>query len=202
MVSLMPMMQNAGQLTRLLSKIVSRRKWSRFLDLRPILAGHFGVRIDGIKGKLRTSAYAWQNSCAPRLRRARYAGGDQPSRPIRLRVDQYLTIEGQNKNDEEWTSVPVQTVNVTGKPVSIALNRAHLLKALRFGLHALEIEDALSPVAFSDSNSTKTMIIMPLNLGEGKMTVQAPAQSSSEASPPPAQPTTPQEQPAPTTEEQ
>jgi DNA polymerase III sliding clamp (beta) subunit (PCNA family) len=127
-------------------------------------------------------------------------GDDQPNRPIRLRVDRYLTIEGQNQNDEEWTSIPVQTVNITGGPVSIALNREYLLKALRFGLHELEIKDALNPVVFSNATSGKTMIIVPLNLDEGKVTGQVAAQSSSETPPPPAQPTTSEEQPAPITE--
>ena len=128
-------------------------------------------------------------------------GDDQPDRPVRLRVDRCLTIEGQDKNDGEWTSVPVQTVNVTGGSVSVALNREDLLKALRFGLNKLEIEDALSPVAFSNANSSKTMIIMPVNLDEGRVTGQATAQSSSEAPTPPTHPTTPEEQPALTTEE-
>jgi DNA polymerase III sliding clamp (beta) subunit (PCNA family) len=129
-------------------------------------------------------------------------GDDQPSSPVRLQVTgNCLLVEGQNPGQTDWTSIPVQDVTVTGKLITVALNRHYLLKALRFGLHQLEIEDTLTPVVFSDSNSGKTMIIVPLNLDEGKATGQAPAQSSSKATPPPSQPTTPQEQPGPATEE-
>jgi len=122
-------------------------------------------------------------------------GADGPNSLIRLRVDRYLFVEGQNKDDETWTSVPVQAVNVIGNPVIIALNRHYLLKALRFSLNKLEIEDSLTAMVLSSGG--KKMVIMPLRLDDGKVR-QAPAQgtpgSESSTSPsteqpqPPAQP--------------
>ena len=129
-------------------------------------------------------------------------GGDPRNCPVRLRITgSYLLVEGQNRAEADWTSISVQEVAVRGKPTAIVLNRHYLLQALHFGLNRLEIEDALNPVVFADSNGAKTMIIMPVNLDDGKVAGQVPAQSSPEATLPPAPPTTPQEPPGPTTEE-
>ena len=129
-------------------------------------------------------------------------GDHQPNCPVRLRVTGcYLLVEGQNQDPADWTSIPVQEVAVRGKPITLGLNRQYLLQALCFGLNKLEIEDAMHPVVFSDSNGTKTMIIMPVNLDDGTVTSQAPEQSSSETTPLPAQPTAPEEPPGPTTQE-
>jgi DNA polymerase III sliding clamp (beta) subunit (PCNA family) len=129
-------------------------------------------------------------------------GGDPPNCPVRLRITwNYLQVEGPNRDQADWTSISVQDVAVTGKPVTVVLNRRYLLQALRFGLHRLEIEDALHPVVFADANGAKTMVIMPVNLDDGTVRGQGPAQSSPEATPPPAEPAAPQEPPGPTTEE-
>jgi hypothetical protein len=88
-------------------------------------------------------------------------------------------VEGQSRNDETWTSIPIQEVKVTGKPVSVALNRTYFTNALRFGLNQMEVEDPLSPVVFS--NGGKKLIIMPVNLDGPKVTVTTPAAASSEA---------------------
>ena len=69
-------------------------------------------------------------------------------------------MEGQNKDQEDWTSIPVDA-EVKGKPVTVALNRRFLLNALRFGLNEFEVEDPLSPVVFSKGG--KKMVIMPVN---------------------------------------
>ena len=72
-------------------------------------------------------------------------GGDGLNQPVRLRITtHYLNVEGRNKDDEDWTSIPVDA-SVMGKPVTVALNRSYLLNALRFGLNELEIEDRLEP---------------------------------------------------------
>jgi hypothetical protein len=129
-------------------------------------------------------------------------GGDPPNYPVRLRITgSYLLIEGQNRDQADWTSISVQKVAVRGKPTSIGLNRCYLLQALRFGLNKLEVEDALNPVVFTDSNGSKTMIIMPVNLVDGSVTGQVPAKSFPEATPPPAPPASPQEPLGLTTEE-
>ena len=131
-------------------------------------------------------------------------GSEGFSHAVRLRITEYhLNLEGRNKEDEDWTSIPVGA-EVKGKPVTVALNRHYLLNALRFGLNELEVENSLSPVVFS--NGGRKMVIMPINLdGPGKVTPPAPA--ASEATPvtpattPPTEQTAPQAQPGAPTEE-
>jgi DNA polymerase III sliding clamp (beta) subunit (PCNA family) len=107
-------------------------------------------------------------------------GDDGINRPVRLRVEpQQLLIEGQNRDDESWTSIPIQEVKVTGSPISVAMNRRYFTHALRFGLKDLEIEHELAPVVFS--NGGKRLVVVPVNL-RGPVTVQASPQ-------PQAQPT-------------
>ena len=127
-------------------------------------------------------------------------GDDGINRPIRLRVESHqLSVEGQNKDDDTWTSIPIQNVQVTGRPVSVALNRTYFTNALRFGLNELEVEDTLSPVVFS--NGGKKLIIMPVNL-DGPARVQVSPQSQQASGPTTAeqnQPSAPSEaQPNPT----
>ena len=131
--------------------------------------------------------------------------GDGLNQPVRLRMtaDQMM-VEGRDRDDEDWTSIPVDAV-IKGKPVSVALNRRYLLNALQFGLNQVEIEDPLSPVVFS--NGGKKMIIMPVNLDGPKATAPTPAAASSAATTAttptttPVEQTTPREQPGATTEE-
>jgi DNA polymerase III sliding clamp (beta) subunit (PCNA family) len=128
-------------------------------------------------------------------------GANPPNSPVRLRITgSYMMVESQNRNQTDWTSISVQEVTVMGEPVTLGLNRHYLLKALRFGLTRLEIEDAVNPVVFSDSNGAKSMIIMPINLDDAKVTIQSPEPSASETTPPPAEPTVPQEPLGATTE--
>jgi DNA polymerase III sliding clamp (beta) subunit (PCNA family) len=118
-------------------------------------------------------------------------GDDGMNRPVRLRVEsEQISVEGQNRDDETWTSIPIQEVKVTGKPVSVALNRIYFTNALRFGLNELVVEDPLSPVVFS--NGGKKLIIMPINL-DGPARVQVSPQPQPTSGPTP--PTAPQNQP-------
>jgi len=119
-------------------------------------------------------------------------GADTANSTILLRVNRYLTIEGKNKDDEKWTSVPIQTVNVTGQPVAIALNREYLLKGLRFGLNKLEIQDSLTALIMSKGG--KKMVIMPLRMEGGNVEVK---QTNQETKPPAPETTTATEQPQP-----
>jgi hypothetical protein len=106
-------------------------------------------------------------------------GGDGLNQPVRLRMTaDHLMVEGRNRDDEDWTSIPVDAV-VKGKPITVALNRRYLLNALRFGLNELEVEDTLSPVVLS--NGGRKMVIMPVNLDGPKVTVPTPAAASSGA---------------------
>ena len=119
-------------------------------------------------------------------------GEESQNRAVRLRVEAHqLSVEGQNKDDDTWTSIPVEAV-VSGKPVSVALNRRYLLSALCFGLNKIEIADPLSPVVFS--NGGKKMVIMPVNL-EGPEVATTPAPP-----PPAAEQTAPSEPEVPTQE--
>jgi DNA polymerase III sliding clamp (beta) subunit (PCNA family) len=105
-------------------------------------------------------------------------GDDGLNQPVRLRMTtDHLMVEGRNRDDEDWTSIPVDAV-VKGKPISVALNRRYLLNALRFGLNEVEIEDPLSPAVFS--NGGRKMVIMPVNL-DGPVKVATPAQPNSGA---------------------
>ena len=46
-------------------------------------------------------------------------GDDGLNQPVRLRITaQYLNVEGRNRDDEDWTSIPVDAV-VKGKPVTV-----------------------------------------------------------------------------------
>jgi len=107
-------------------------------------------------------------------------GDEGLNHPVRLRMTaDHLMVEGQNQDQDEWTSIPVDAV-VKGKPVTVALNRHYLLNALRFGLNEIEVEDPLSPMVFS--NGGRKMVIMPVNLdGPAKVQVSPQPQPNSEA---------------------
>jgi DNA polymerase III sliding clamp (beta) subunit (PCNA family) len=131
-------------------------------------------------------------------------GDDSLNRPIRLRVEPHqISVEGQNRDDSTWTSIPIQGVKVTGDPVSVGLNRTYFTNALRFGLKELEIEAELSPVVFSHDG--KRLVIMPINLN-GPATLQAlskarPTSAAAPGTKPAAEQTAPPKQPGSPTEE-
>ena len=122
-------------------------------------------------------------------------GNYSPSYPVRLRITaNHLNVEGHNKDEEEWTSIPIDA-EVQGKPVHAALNRNYLLKALRFGLNQIDIEDPLSPIVFSKGG--KKMVIMPVNLDGSTRTKAATATQPNPEASTSAIPTTPPEPTAP-----
>ena len=132
-------------------------------------------------------------------------GEERFNYPVRLRITAHqLNVEGQSKDQEDWTSIPIDAV-VKGRPVTVTVNRRYLLNALRFGLNELEVEDSLSPVVFSKVG--KRLVIMPLRPDDSPVKAATPAQPNSGATPatqaatPPAEQTTPQEQPGAATEE-
>jgi exonuclease VII small subunit len=55
------------------------------------------------------------------------------------------------------------------------MNRDYLLRALRFGLNEISIQDSLSPVVFT--SQAKTMVVMPVRL-EGPPRAPAPAKNA------------------------
>ena len=129
-------------------------------------------------------------------------GEERFNYPVRLRITAHqLHVEGRNKDEEDWTSIPIDA-EVKGRLVAVSINRHYLLHALRFGLNEVEIEDLLSPVVFSKGG--KRLVIMPLRPDDSPVTVATPAKANSEATTattPPAEQTTPQEQSGATTEE-
>ena len=60
----------------------------------------------------------------------------------------------------EWTQLSLPASAIAGPAVRVFLNRTYLLKALRFGLHQVEIIDPVSPLKFSREG--RMMIVMPL----------------------------------------
>ncbi|RYD84728.1 MAG: DNA polymerase III subunit beta [Verrucomicrobiaceae bacterium] len=70
-----------------------------------------------------------------------------------------VQLLGKGQTAEYWTKVEVPTVNITGKPMLIFLNRNFLTKALRFSLTRIELIDPMSPLRFS--NAGRQMIVMP-----------------------------------------
>jgi DNA polymerase III sliding clamp (beta) subunit (PCNA family) len=131
-------------------------------------------------------------------------GDDSLNRTVRLRVESHqISVEGQNRDDDTWTSVPIQDVKVTGQPVTVGLNRTYLTTALRFGLNELEVEAPLSPVLFS--NGGKRLVVMPVRLDPPapvQPSVQAePTSEATQGTTPAVEQTVPQQQPGPTTEE-
>lgn len=100
-------------------------------------------------------------------------GAKSINSPVRLHIDNHLVLQGRGQDDESWTSIPIPAVEVKGSAVEIALNRNYVLRALKFGLCKLEVEDSLSPVLFSKGG--KRLVVMPIRLEEAP----APAKNSS-----------------------
>ncbi len=109
----------------------------------------------------------------------RLPGDYEPNYAIRMRTtaSSQLLLEGHDKEQSDWMSIPVQNVTVSGKPVVIGLNRQYLLRAVRFNLNRIEIEDELNPLVFS--NGGKRMVVMPVRLEEpAPATAEAPSAST------------------------
>lgn len=112
---------------------------------------------DATKILLNEAAVKQLQAVAPRL-----PGDSDDNSPIRLRFDlQNVFIEARGKDQKDWTSICIQEAVAKGRQVAVTLNREYLLKALRFGLKQVEIEDELSPVILW--NAGKKMVVMPLN---------------------------------------
>jgi DNA polymerase III sliding clamp (beta) subunit (PCNA family) len=116
-------------------------------------------------------------------------GKDTEHQAIRLCTGKNsLLVEGRNKEDEEWTSIAVADVTVTGKAKEICLNRDYLLPALKFGLVELAIDNELSPMVCSHVG--KRIVIMPVRPSAPTTKVEAPKPSPTPVAPQ-TQPTTP-----------
>ena len=121
----------------------------------------------------------------------RLPGDDEPNRTVRIRFDlESVFIEGKGKDQSDWTSIRVQEAAGKGRQVMVALNREYLLKAVRFGLKTIEIDDELSPIVLW--NAGKKMVIMPVRLDASPVTVpkSPPADPEKESTSPPNSPST------------
>src|SRR5207237_1473570 len=88
-----------------------------------------------------------------------------------------LVLFGRAAGTDEPTEVAFSSAEVTGKPVTVLLNRLYLAKALRFGLSEIQIQDALSPVRCTDQ-SGRQVVIMPIRV-DGVTPQPAPTQQPS-----------------------
>ena len=116
---------------------------------------------------------------------ARLPGHDGYNNSVTLNASRTtLVLSGRDKEQSQPVAMPIVEAQIKGLPVAVALNRAYVMRALRFGLNTLEIQDELTPVVFSAKG--KKMIICPLRPGG-----DAPAKAAT-----PDQPSTPPPQPA------
>jgi DNA polymerase III sliding clamp (beta) subunit (PCNA family) len=114
-------------------------------------------------------------------------GDKDADRVVRIRFDlQSVFIEAKAKDQSDWTSIRVQEAVAKGRQVMVALNREYLLKAVRFGLKTVEIEDELSPIIFW--NAGKKMVVMPVRLDASPAPVPKtpPAEPEKESTPVPS----------------
>src|SRR6266446_6466881 len=90
---------------------------------------------------------------------------DELNHSVGLKLDQRgkLVLFSRAAGTDKPTEVAFTAVEVTGKPVTVLLNRNYLAKALRFGLNEIQIQDALSPVCCTDQTG-RQLIIMPLRM--------------------------------------
>jgi hypothetical protein len=104
----------------------------------------------------------------------------------------FLKAKGSAK---DWTEIPIPA-KVSGLPVTVAMNRKYLAKALKFGCTQLDIEDNRFPLVFSTKG--KMVVVSPLRPLEAKKVPAAPTTPSTSppenapaaAAPPPAETTT------------
>ena len=116
----------------------------------------------------------------------RLPGGDELNRPVTLEITgSTLVVKAKTKDAPDRTCLTVAGASITGKPVSISLNRDYLLKALRFGLTTVEIEDDLSPLDFYEGG--RRMIVMPVRPSEASEPPAAKPAPSASSNPSPSE---------------
>lgn len=119
----------------------------------------------------------------------RLPGHDDPNRPATLEVEgNALVVKAKARDAKDWTRLTVDGVQITGRDVSITVNRDYLLKALRFGLTTFEIEDGRSPLDCIAGG--RRLVVMPLGAPEPPKPTNAAAPAIT-ASVPNPQPTNP-----------
>jgi DNA polymerase III sliding clamp (beta) subunit (PCNA family) len=110
-------------------------------------------------------------------------GADRENKPIELVVtNNRLQIQARTAPDDKPVGIPVDGAQISGKNITISLNREYLIKALRFGLAGIHLIDSLSPLIFQSQG--KRMVVMPL-----RPDAPPPAPASSQTSNKPQQTT-------------
>jgi DNA polymerase III sliding clamp (beta) subunit (PCNA family) len=126
--------------------------------------------------RLAASAVATLLAGLPKL-----PGAEEHNRPVRLVItDQRLVVQARAKDASDWVRLVIEGATITGKPISIGLNRDYLLKALRFGLTTCEFIDDLAPMVFSEGG--RRMVVMPLRPDSANAPVK-PVSQPTEPSP-------------------
>ena len=123
-------------------------------------------------------------------------GNVEPDHKVRFSVNAgELRLEGPDHEKAAWTGVWVSDANVTGKPITIALNRNYLAAALKFNLNEVRLEDELSPMVFV--NGGKRMVVMPgrLSAETSRLPAPVPVTQPQPSATPPATTTPPQVNP-------
>ena len=113
-------------------------------------------------------------------------GDNNQSITLEVQPDRLL-VKARAKDSSQWTQLQVQNVQITGKPVNISLNRQFLLKALRFGLSTVDLQDDLSPLVFSHGG--RRLVVMPVRPPEAAVAASpTPTSSTPSPTPPTAEP--------------
>jgi len=103
-------------------------------------------------------------------------GADTTNQTVVLEsTNNLLTLRARGRDDKADTRIEVPDVQIVGKPFEVALNRIYLLRALRFELNEIRIDDSLTPLVFSKPN--RTMIIMPVRMEAPAPAVTAPVEN-------------------------
>ena len=153
---------------------------------------------DGFKSIIRLTpeAVTLLQTVLPKL-----PGSDTPMQPVHLVVRPGIfMVRGLDKLSGKWTEVRVTGAEVSGKPNETTINRSYFLKALRFGLTEILLEDSLASMVFRAGG--KQLIVMPIR-PDGASTPAKPITTPNNPMPQPeaAQPVTPStDQPATPTE--
>src|SRR6266404_4112413 len=87
---------------------------------------------------------------------------DELNHSVGLKLDQRgkLMLFGRAAGTGKPTEVGFSGVEVTGKPVTVLLNRNYLAKALRFGLNEIQVQDALAPVRCTDESGCQMVKLL------------------------------------------
>ena len=120
-------------------------------------------------------------------------GKAEMNSPITLVVaNNHLQIQARSKADEKPTTIPIDGTIITGKNVSVGLNREYVIKALHMGLSEILVEDSLTPILCQSQG--KRLLIASLNPGTVTTTPAAPVPHSTTAEAPVSSPAQPQNQ--------